>query len=486
MFERYIEKARRAIFFARFEASQFGSPYIETEHLLLGILREDKALSMNMLKGVSSVEQIRKEIEDHTLTREKVATSVDLPLSHESKRILNYATKEADTLNEKNITTGHLLLGLLREKGCFAAELLLKRGITLESARNLIPEEGEPAVQSQPQPETVALADFGTDLVQLAAEEELPPLIGREHELERLIRVLCRYEKANAVLVGEVGVGKKSLVNGLAHLIFAGNVPVNLQSVPVIALDVAAIASSVKSRTKLEQNLETIIEQLWQSDTVFFIDGLYRLAQNERFLSLIHIMRPALRRNFIRCIATATPAEYRKAGDFVPWLEELFSAIEVLPFSEAEAVAVLRAVKQPFERFHGVAYSDDALQFAVFHASSYFPNRYLPEKAIDLMDEAGALVQVRREWFPDEIREVQKRMIFMQQQHDSALQNKEFEKARFYTEELKKQREIMEGLRQKYKIDEKTAGTVTRDDIEKIVSQRTGIPIESLRKSHIE
>jgi ATP-dependent Clp protease ATP-binding subunit ClpC len=485
MFERYIEKARRAIFFARFEASQFGSPYIETEHLLLGILREDKALSMNMLKGVSSVEQIRKEIEDHTLTREKVATSVDLPLSHESKRILNYATKEADTLNEKNITTGHLLLGLLREKGCFAAELLLKRGITLESARNLIPAEGEPAVQSQPQPETVALADFGTDLVQLAPEEELPPLIGREHELERLIGVLCRYEKANAVLVGEAGVGKKSLVNGLAHRIFAGDIPVNLQSVPVIALDVAAVASSVKSRTKLEENFEIIIELL-QSDTVFFIDGLYRLAQNERFLSLIHIMRPALQRNAIRCVATATPAEYSKAGDFAPWLEELFTAIEVLPLGEAEAVAVLRAVKQPFERFHGVAYSDDALQFAVFHASSYFPNRYLPEKAIDLMDEAGALVQVRREWFPDEIREVQKRMIFMQQQHDSALQNKEFEKARFYTEELKKQREIMEGLQQKYKIDEKTAGTVTRDDIEKIVSQRTGIPIESLRKSHIE
>jgi ATP-dependent Clp protease ATP-binding subunit ClpA len=206
-------------------------------------------------------------------------------------------------------------------------------------------------VQSQPQPETVALADFGTDLVQLAPEEELPPLIGREHELERLIRVLCRYEKANAVLVGEVGVGKKSLVNGLAHLIFAGNVPVNLQSVPVIALDVAAIASSVESRTKLEENFEIIIELL-QSDTVFLIDGLYRLAQNERFLSLIHIMRPALRRNFIRCIATATSAEYRQAGPAVPWLEELFSAIEVLPFSEAEAVAVLRAVKQPFERFH--------------------------------------------------------------------------------------------------------------------------------------
>src|SRR5207245_7608724 len=236
MFERYTDKARRVIFFARYEASQFGSPYIETEHLLLGLLREDKALTNRFLRSHASVESIRKQIEGHTTIREKVSTSVDLPLSNECKRVLAYGTEEAERLSQKHIGTEHLLLGLLREEKCFAAEVLHERGLRLAAIlQELARPQSEKVTFNRPK-ESSLLAEFSRDLTQAAIDNSFDTLIGRVYELERVVQILCRRTKNNPVLIGEAGVGKTAIVEGLAQRIADADVPAFLAGKRMLAL----------------------------------------------------------------------------------------------------------------------------------------------------------------------------------------------------------------------------------------------------------
>src|SRR5213594_4647838 len=233
MFERYTEKARRVIFFARYEASQFGSPYIETEHLLLGLLREDKALTNRFLRSHASVESIRKQIEGHTTAREKASTSVDLPLSNECKRVLAYAAEEAERLSHKHIGTEHLLLGLLREEKCFGAQILTERGIQLSRVREELARQPHEAALGQKRPSVLdELRSYISDLV-----DQTQPMIGREKELDRLMELLCRFSGKNPVLVGELGVGKRTIVGGLARCIADGNIPQSLAEKAILVLD---------------------------------------------------------------------------------------------------------------------------------------------------------------------------------------------------------------------------------------------------------
>lgn len=491
MFERYTEKARRAIFFARYEASEFGSRYIEAEHLLLGILREEKALVLRLLNLPGAFEILREEIENHTPAAEKISTSVDLPLSNEGKRALAYAAEEAERMAQKNIAGGHLLLGLLREEKCFAASLLSQRGVTLDSARIVVKAlENESSGMVQTDRPDLAkrsfdIAELGMDLTAQAVEGTLPNLIGRESELAQVVQVLCRLTRGNPVLIGEPGVGKKSIVYGLAHRIVQCEVPARLQNNRLVSLDLGVIASGVKSRTQFENNLAEILSQLLNRPAVMlFVEGLHMLAQTQRFLNVANVFKPALMLGSLHCISTASPAEYRKTVEIAPWLEELFTCIEVRPATEKEAAEVLHGVKARFQDFHGVTYSDEAIEYAVFHSSSYLPDGHLPEKAIDLIDEAAVLANLRQPAPPPEILELRKKVKLIKERHEAAIQNHEFEKARFYSDELRKERANLKAAEAQYQPGE-SAAIVRRDEIEMVVAAKTGVSIESLRRSRI-
>ncbi len=489
MFERYTEKARRVIFFARYEASQFGSPYIETEHLLLGLLREDKALTNRFLRSHASIESIRKQVEGRTPIREKVSTSVDLPLSQECKRVLAYAAEEAERLSHKHIGTEHLLLGLLREDKSFAAEILHERNLRLSTLREeLSRAPSEKSASNRPK-ETSLLAEFSRDLTQAAMENQLDPLIGRENELERAIQILCRRTKNNPVMIGEPGVGKTAIVEGLAQRIADGDVPPFLADKRILALDLSLIVAGTKYRGQFEERLKTIMKELMEAqNAVIFIDELHTLVgagSAEGSLDAANILKPALTRGEIQCIGATTPAEYRKSIEKDRSLERRFQAIKVPPPTEVDAIKILMGIKDRYEKFHAVTYTDDGLRAAVYHSNRYIPDRFLPDKAIDLIDEAGARVKLRQSSLPEEMIDVQKRIKFVVHRMENAIANHEFEKARFYSDEERKERENLRLLREKYNIDETAMGVVTREDVEEVVSRWTGVPITSIKEEEI-
>ncbi len=486
MFERYTEKARRVIFFARYEASQFGSPYIETEHLLLGLLREDKALTNRFLRSHASVESIRKQIEGHTTIREKVSTSVDLPLSNECKRVLAYAAEEAERLSHKHIGTEHLLLGLLREEKCFAAEILHERGLRLSTIREELARTSQEKAHPQRSRESSLLAEFSRDLTQAAMDNQLDPLVGRDSELERVVQILCRRTKNNPVLIGEPGVGKTAIVEGLAQRIADGDVPSFLADKRILALDLSLIVAGTKYRGQFEERLKTIMKELMESqNSIIFIDelahaggrgiggGFARRRQHPEAGAVA-------RRNSVHRRNHA--GEYRKSIEKDRSLERRFQAVKVPPPNEDDAIKILMGIKERYEKFHAVSYTDEAIDFAVSHSNRYIPDRFLPDKAIDLIDEAGARVKLRQTSLPEDITEVQKRIKFIVHRMENAIANHEFEKARFYSDEERKERENLRALREKYHLDESSTGVVNREDIEDVVSRWTGVPVASIKE----
>src|ERR1700712_1662076 len=489
MFERYTEKARRVIFFARYEASQFGSPYIETEHLLLGLLREDKQLANRFLRSHAAVDSIRKQIEGHTTVREKVSTSVDLPLSHECKRVLAYGAEEAERLNHKHIGTEHLLLGLLREEKCFAAEILHERGLRLSTIREELQRSQSEKVATNRPKESSLLAEFSRDLTQSAMDNSLDPLIGRDHELERVIQILCRRTKNNPVLIGEPGVGKTAIVEGLGQRHADGHCPSFPADKRILALDLSLIVAGTKYRGQFEERLKTIMKELMENqNAIIFIDELHTLVgagSAEGSLDAANILKPALSRGEVQCIGATTPAEFRKSIEKDRSLERRFQAVKVPPPNEADAIKILYGIKDRYEKFHAVSYTDDAIEASVFTSTRYIPDRFLPDKAIDLIDEAGARVKLRQTTLPAELADIQKRIKFIVPRMENAIANHEFEKARFYSDEERKERENQRLLREKYNLDDSSTGIVTKEDIEDVVARWTGVPMTSIKEEEI-
>ncbi len=485
MFERYSEKARRVIFFARYEASQFGSPCIETEHLLLGIIREDKKLTNRFLRTQASVGSIRKQVEGQTTVREKTSTSVDLPLSNESKRVLAYAAEEAERLAHKYIGTEHLFLGLLREEKCFAAQLLADRGVRLADAREEIarfpPESSAQGQGTRPG----VLGELNPYLTGLA--EQTQPLVGRENELGRLIELLCRFTKKNPVLVGEPGVGKRAIVGGLARRIADGDVPPSLADKTILALDLPPLRILDKD-SSWQERLDRALVAAAEEGKIFFVNLMHDRPGGISPVISLHvteILQRPLVAGKIQCVSTATPGTFAKLQADRHWLAQYFEPIQVPPASEEVAIRVLHGIKSVYEKFHNVTYTDDAITHAVYYASSCIKTGCLPGSAIDVIDEAGAAAQLRQDKLPEDVVEVQKRIRFIVQRMETSIANHEFEKARFYSGEERKERDNLEQLRKQYRLDENPAWKVHCEEIERAVSKLAGIPIAAIRQARI-
>jgi ATP-dependent Clp protease ATP-binding subunit ClpC len=490
MFERYTERARRVIFFARYEASQFGSTTIETEHLLLGLIREDKNLTNRFLRNQSSIESIRKEIEGRTTIREKVSTSIDLPLSNECKRILAYAAEEAERLNHRHIGTEHLLLGILREEKCVAGEILHERGLRLNAIREELSRSVMDRQTLVKPKETPLLSEFSRDLTQAAMDGVLDPLVGRMNEIDRVIQILCRRTKNNPVLIGDPGVGKTAIVEGLAQKIVEGEVPTFLSDKRILVLDLSLIVAGTKYRGQFEERLKTIMKELVDNpNTIVFIDELHTLVgagSAEGSLDAANILKPALSRGEIQCIGATTPAEYRKSIEKDRSLERRFQSVKVGAPPEDEAVRILHGVKPRYEKFHMVSYTDEAIDSAVHLSSRYIPDRFLPDKAIDLLDEAGARVKLRQATLPSEMTDIQRRIKFIVARRESAISSKDFEKAEHYKNQEQLERENLDAVRERFNIsDTASAGIVSRPDIEEVVSKWTGVPVTSIKEEEM-
>jgi ATP-dependent Clp protease ATP-binding subunit ClpC len=473
MFERYTEKARRVIFFARYEASQFGAPAIEPEHLLLGLMREDKTLTGRFFpRAQINIEAVRKDIEARTLLREKISTSVELPLAPETKRVLAYAHEESDRLQHRHIGTEHLLLGLLREDRSMAAELLYERGLRLNAVRDEIARQTGADARASAKKDTPHLVEFSRDLTDDASADKLDPLVGREAEIERVVQILCRRTKNNPVLIGEPGVGKTAIVEGLAQRIVRGEVPSFLENKRILSLDLSLIVAGTKYRGQFEERLKQIMRELIDNPHyIVFIDELHTLVgagSAEGSLDAANILKPALSRGEVQCIGATTPAEFRKSIEKDRSLERRFQAVKVPPPTEAEAVLILDGVRERYESFHQVRYTDDALEAAVYQSNRYIPDRFLPDKAIDVIDEAGARVKLRVRREQGNIEEWN--APFIELPHTAFVGDKQLGNLRMQSADD----------------DAFVAAEVTKDDIEEVIARWTGIPITSLKEEETQ
>src|SRR5687768_3519734 len=489
MFERYTERARRVLFFARYEASQLGSISIETEHLLLGLIREGKGLTSRIFaRSHLSLENIRKEIEGRTVFREKVSTSVEIPFSAETKRVLGFAAEEADRLLHNYIGTEHLLLGILREERSVAASILMEKGMRLHTVReDIVQLLNEKTTLTRGVKETPLLAEFSRDLTEAAIKNSLDPLVGRDYELERVQQVLCRRTKNNAVLIGEPGVGKTAIVEGLAQKIVYGDVPHFLADKRILALDISLIVAGTKYRGQFEERLKAIMKELTENPNIIvFIDELHTLVgagSAEGSLDAANILKPALSRGEIRCIGATTPAEYRKYIEKDRSLERRFQAIKVDPPAEKETIEILMGVKDRYEQFHHVEYTQDAIEAAVYQSSRYITDRFLPDKAIDLVDEAGARAKLKEAGYSEEFGEINKSIRVAVEQMENAVSQKDFEKAARFREQEQQHRDTLQFVREKFDVKSSTRRVVVgKAEIDEVVSKWTGVPLSSINQ----
>ena len=485
MFERYTERARRVLFFARYEATQLGSTSIETEHLLLGLIREGKGLTSRIFaRSHLSLESIRKEIEGRTVFREKVSTSVEIPFSAETKRVLQFAAEEADRLLHTYIGTEHLLLGILREERSVAASILYEKGMRLPSVReDIVQLLNEKTAPARPK-ETPLLAEFSRDLTEGAMKNQLDPLVGRALEMERVQQVLCRRTKNNAVLIGEPGVGKTAIVEGLAQKIVCGDVPHFLADKRVLALDISLIVAGTKYRGQFEERLKAIMKELTENPNIIvFIDELHTLVgagSAEGSLDAANILKPALSRGEIRCIGATTPAEYRKYIEKDRSLERRFQAVKVEPPSEAETIQVLMGIKDRYETFHHVQYTPEAIEAAVYQSSRYITDRFLPDKAIDLIDEAGSRAKLRDAEMNAELGEIS-RVVRTTVEMEGEGAAGAAERVWPFRDQDLQGREQNPAVRER--VDVKSSATrvlISKADIDDVVAKWTGVPMTAV------
>jgi ATP-dependent Clp protease ATP-binding subunit ClpC len=489
VFEKFNEKARRALFFARYEASKLGSRVIESEHVLLGILREGEETVAELFRRFHvKPEEVRREIEGERVFVERISSTAELPLSEESKKVLAYAAHEAESMLHPAVGSEHLLVGILRVEGCLAMRILTQQGFDVYTLREEVLSLTKEREASQQKKELPFLSEYSRDLTALAQQDGFDPLVGREREVERIIEILSRRTKNNPILLGEPGVGKTAIVEGLAERIVEGRVPIFLASKRVLAIDLSLIVAGTKYRGQFEERLKGILKELRENkDLIVFVDEIHSLigaGSAEGSLDAANILKPALSRGEIACIGATTLKEYRKFIEKDRSLLRRFQAISVAPPSPEETMEILAGIKERYETFHKVRYGDEALKTAIYQSSRYITDRFQPDKAIDVIDEAGAKVKLRKVRDTQNLRKIESEIRQVVQEMKKAISDKSFESAVYLREREIELREDLE--RMASSASEEAEIEVTPRDIEEVISSWTGIPVASLEKDEAE
>jgi ATP-dependent Clp protease ATP-binding subunit ClpC len=489
MQERFTERVRKVIALARQEAIRLHHDYIGTEHLLLAILKEGDGVAAIVLTNLGlSLDDLRRAVESGVAYRTDTMVLGEIPLNQEARSALNYAMDEARRMNHSYIGTEHLLLGLLREESGLASQVLLSLGVDTDIVRNetirLL--GGEVGQKSKTKSKTPALDFFSRDLTQLAREDKLDPIIGRDLEIERTIQILARRRKNNPVLVGEAGVGKTSIVEGLAQRVAEGRVPNLLKGKRVLALDMAAIVAGTKYRGQFEERLKSLLNEITSDgNCMIFIDELHTIVGAggaEGAIDASSMLKPALARGELQCIGATTIEEYRRHIEKHPALERRFQPIMVEPPSVDETVQILTGLKERYEMHHNVTYTEPAIYAAAHLADRYITDRYLPDKAIDVIDEAGSRVKLMRPVASPELEQLEQRIEKVRKAKEEAVHRQEFERAAELRDE---QRRLSEMMKRRRKELEKHGSlpVVTEEDVAYVVSSWTSVPLAKLEET---
>jgi len=497
MFNKFTERARKVILLAKEEAKRFNHDYIGTEHILLGLIREGEGVAAAVLQKLGlSPEKIRLEVEKLVQSGPSTMVSGDIPFTPKAKKVIELAMEEARSLGHNYIGTEHLLLGLIREGEGVASQVLMNLGLDLNRVRNEVitllgSSSPAPTGGTTSRTKTPALDAFGRDLTQLAREGKLDPVIGRKEEIERVIQILARRTKNNPVLLGEAGVGKTAIVEGLAQKVIKGDVPEILRDKRVIILDLALMVAGTKYRGQFEERIKAVMDEIRRTENVMlFIDEIHTLVgagSAEGAIDASNILKPALSRGEIQCIGATTLDEYRKYIEKDAALERRFQTIIVEPPSVSETIEILKGLRDKYEAHHRVKYLDEALEVAAKLADRYIAGRFLPDKAIDLIDEAGSRARLSVLTVPPEIKDLEEKIEHIRKEKEAAIKGQDFELAASLRDQEREAREQLEKVKGDWK---KTKGeampVITDEDIAFIVSKWTGIPLIRLEEKETE
>jgi ATP-dependent Clp protease ATP-binding subunit ClpC len=496
MFERFTEKARRVVIYAQEEARMLNQNYIGTEHLLLGLIREQDGIAAKALESLSiSLEDVHQQVEE-LIGRGTYVPNGHIPFTPRAKKVLELSLREALQLGHNYIGTEHILLGLIREGEGVAAQVLLNLGADLEKVRSAVIQllsgyygkPGEQGAEEHAGGPSQLLDEFGRNLTRMAREGKLDPVVGREQEIERVMQILSRRTKNNPVLIGEPGVGKTAVVEGLAQKIASDEVPETLRSKQLYTLDLAALVAGSKYRGEFEERLKKVIKEIHErGDIILFVDEMHTLVgagAAEGAIDAASIIKPALSRGELQTIGATTLDEYRKYVEKDSALERRFQPITVGEPTVAETVEILRGLRDRYEAYHRVSITDAALEAAATLADRYISDRFLPDKAIDLVDEAGSKMRIQMMTAPPDVREVEDRLRVVRQEKEAAIEAQEFEKAASMRDKEKQVLAEKRAIEEEWlKPDKSRVVEVTEAHIADLVSMWTGIPVTALTEA---